>query len=38
MDKAKPSYQVQHHGTSNLPWDDQFVDELKVALTACRVM
>ncbi|KAI8626837.1 POT peptide transporter [Xylariaceae sp. FL1651] len=38
MDKAKPSYQSQHSGRSNLPWDDQFVDELKVALTACRVL
>ncbi|KAI0118721.1 POT peptide transporter [Nemania sp. FL0031] len=36
MDKAKPSYQLQHHGRTDLPWDDQFVDELKVALTACR--
>ncbi|KAJ8125713.1 hypothetical protein O1611_g7927 [Lasiodiplodia mahajangana] len=37
MDKAKPSYQLQHHGRTDLPWDDQFIDELKVALTACRV-
>lgn len=38
MDHAKPSYQIQQTGTSNVSWDDQFIDELKVALTACRVL
>ncbi|KAI0388510.1 POT peptide transporter [Xylariaceae sp. FL0594] len=39
MDKAKPSYQAQQQsGVSDLPWDDSFIDELKVALTACRVL
>jgi len=38
MDKAKPSYIVQEYGRADIPWDDHFVDELKVALVACRVL
>ncbi|POS69335.1 POT family protein [Diaporthe helianthi] len=38
MDKARPSYHIQQYGSSTLPWDDHFVDELKIALTACRVL
>ncbi|OGM44702.1 oligopeptide transporter [Aspergillus bombycis] len=39
MDHAKPSYLRQQQGeTIDLPWDDQFVDEIKVALMACRVI
>ncbi|KAI1267890.1 POT peptide transporter [Xylariaceae sp. FL1019] len=37
MDKAKPSYQNQH-GRSEIPWDDRFIDELKVAIAACRIL
>ncbi|EQL01067.1 POT family protein [Ophiocordyceps sinensis CO18] len=36
MDKAKPSYLAQH-GHSPVPWTDRFVDEIKIALVACRV-
>lgn len=38
MDHAKPSYLRQQGERIDLPWDDQFVDEIKVALMACRVM
>ncbi|KAB8069536.1 POT family-domain-containing protein [Aspergillus leporis] len=38
MDHAKPSYLRQQGETIDLPWDDQFVDEIKVALMACRVI
>lgn len=38
MDMAKPSNQTEQSGTSNVSWDDRFVDEIKVALTACRVL
>ncbi|KAL3419546.1 POT family protein [Phlyctema vagabunda] len=37
MDKAKPSYMIQEHGHSDVSWDDHFIDELKIALIACRV-
>ncbi|KAL4974139.1 POT family-domain-containing protein [Aspergillus desertorum] len=38
MDAAKPTWQAANGGSStNLPWDDHFVDELKRALVACRV-
>jgi len=38
MNAAKPSYQ-EERGTRRraTPWDDQFVDEIKRALIACRV-
>ncbi|KAI5807368.1 POT family-domain-containing protein [Peziza echinospora] len=37
MEVAKPSYQIANGGTSTVPWDDNFIDELKRALVACRV-
>ncbi|KAI0145504.1 POT peptide transporter [Xylariaceae sp. FL1272] len=37
MDKARPSYQNQQ-GRSDIPWDDRFIDELKVAIAACRIL
>lgn len=37
MDKAKPSYLTQH-GYSAVPWTDHFVDEIKIALVACRIL
>ncbi|GAM40037.1 integral membrane peptide transporter [Talaromyces pinophilus] len=37
MDAAKPSWQAEHGGNSNLRWDDHFVDEVKRALIACQV-
>lgn len=37
MDAAKPSYQEDHGSKKLLPWNDQFVEELKRALVACRV-
>jgi len=36
MDAPKPSY-VAEHGGSAVPWSDQFIDELKRALVACKV-
>ncbi|WDK09665.1 POT family protein [Colletotrichum graminicola] len=36
MDKAKPSYLAQH-GNASVPWNDHFIEEIKVALVACRV-
>lgn len=37
MDAAKPSWQAQRGGSTDLRWDDHFVDEVKRALVACRV-
>lgn len=37
MDAAKPSYQEKSGRNQRTPWDDQFVEELKRALVACRV-
>jgi len=37
MDAAKPSYQAALGKSSNLRWDDHFVDEVKRALVACQV-
>ncbi|KAG5977772.1 hypothetical protein E4U56_006891 [Claviceps arundinis] len=37
MDAAKPSWRAQNGKSSNLNWDDHFVDELKRALMACKV-
>ena len=37
MDTAKPSYTSQHGGRYQTPWSDQFVEELKRALIACRI-
>ncbi|OCL03552.1 putative MFS peptide transporter Ptr2 [Glonium stellatum] len=34
---AKPSYQQEIGGKTNLPWDDHFVEEVKRALVACKV-
>lgn len=36
MDAAKPSWQAEHGGRE-VDWTDQFVDELKRALVACKV-
>lgn len=38
MDAAKSSYQIQNGGTAHITWDDQFVEELKRGLYACRVL
>ncbi|PQE07853.1 MFS peptide transporter Ptr2 protein [Rutstroemia sp. NJR-2017a WRK4] len=37
MDAAKPTYQEEFGRKHRTPWDDQFVEELKRALVACRV-
>lgn len=37
MDAAKPSYQEELGQKYSIPWDDLFINELKRALTACRV-
>lgn len=40
MDAPKPSWQEANggrHANRQLPWDDQFVDEIKRALVACKV-
>lgn len=37
LDNAKRDYQMQKHGRT-VPWDDEFVKELKQGLVACRVM
>ncbi|PGH27485.1 hypothetical protein AJ80_00725 [Polytolypa hystricis UAMH7299] len=37
LDHAKEAYQMQNHGIG-VPWSDDFVDELKRGLIACRVI
>jgi POT family proton-dependent oligopeptide transporter len=37
MDAAKPSYQDEYGRRHQTPWDDQFVEEIKRALVACKV-
>ncbi|KAH8588490.1 POT family-domain-containing protein [Bisporella sp. PMI_857] len=37
LSNAKPEYQAMHYGQA-VPWTDQFVDELKRGLIACRVI
>ncbi|KAK5659573.1 hypothetical protein OQA88_775 [Cercophora sp. LCS_1] len=37
LDNAKGDYQLQRHGQT-VPWDDEFVNELKQGLVACRVI
>lgn len=37
MDAAKPSYQAANSLPQTTRWNDQFVDEVKRALVACRV-
>ncbi|EEQ27787.1 peptide transporter ptr2 [Microsporum canis] len=37
MDAPKPSYQAEHGNRRTVAWDDQFVEELKRALVACKV-
>jgi POT family proton-dependent oligopeptide transporter len=37
MDAAKPSYQAALGRTSQMRWDDHFVEEVKRALVACKV-
>ncbi|KAK8077093.1 peptide transporter ptr2 [Apiospora saccharicola] len=39
IDKGKPSYfSAEPNAQPNVPWDDHFIDELKVSLVACRVL
>ncbi|KAI2085171.1 peptide transporter ptr2 [Ophidiomyces ophidiicola] len=37
LDAPKPSWQAEHGHNRTLAWDDQFIDELKRALVACKV-
>ncbi|KAF2134439.1 DNA repair helicase, partial [Dothidotthia symphoricarpi CBS 119687] len=37
LEKAKPSYQQSVSRKHRISWDDEFVDELKSALVACKV-
>ncbi|KAK2750738.1 peptide transporter ptr2 [Myotisia sp. PD_48] len=37
MDAAKSTYQLATGGKYTIPWDDQFVEEIKRALVACKV-
>jgi POT family proton-dependent oligopeptide transporter len=37
MDAPKPSYQEEFGRKHQTPWDDQFIEELKRALQACKV-
>lgn len=37
MDAPKPSYLAEYGGNYKTPWSDQFIDELKRALVACKV-
>jgi POT family proton-dependent oligopeptide transporter len=37
LDGAKPSLRKTIRHPNELPWDDQFIDELKRALVACKV-
>ncbi|KAJ8062266.1 hypothetical protein OCU04_008814 [Sclerotinia nivalis] len=37
LDAAKPSYQAANNIPQSTQWNDQFVDEVKRALIACRV-
>ncbi|KAK2733060.1 hypothetical protein FQN57_002321 [Myotisia sp. PD_48] len=37
LDAPKPSYQAAHGKQRQVPWDDDFIDELKRALHACQV-
>ncbi|KAJ6438375.1 Di/tri peptide transporter 2 [Purpureocillium lavendulum] len=38
VDAAKPSALRARYGVSNVPYDDEFVDELKRGLYACRIL
>lgn len=35
LDAAEPAYQLEHHGRS-VPWDEQFVDDMRQAFQACK--
>ncbi|KAI9763596.1 MAG: peptide transporter ptr2 [Geoglossum simile] len=37
MNAAKPSYQQEYGGKHKTPWNDQFIEEIKRALVACKV-
>jgi dipeptide/tripeptide permease len=37
LNKAKPSHHDQGHRKHTIDWDDKFIEELKVALVACKV-
>jgi POT family proton-dependent oligopeptide transporter len=34
---ARPAFQAEQDSPQRLPWDDAFIDDLKMALSACRV-
>lgn len=36
LDAAEPAAQLEQYGRT-VPWDDQFVEDLRQALQACRV-
>lgn len=36
LDSAMPAVQLEKHGRT-VPWDDQYVEDLRQALQACRV-
>jgi POT family proton-dependent oligopeptide transporter len=37
LNAPKPSYQEEFGNSRKVPWDDQFIEELKRALIACKV-
>lgn len=37
IDAAKPSYQEEHGRKHKTPWTDQFIDEVKRGVVACKV-
>ena len=38
MNSAKPSVLQAKYGSSNVPYDDEFIEELKRGLYACRIL
>ncbi|KAM5429092.1 hypothetical protein McanMca71_007977 [Microsporum canis] len=37
LDHARPTYQAEEVSTETPPWDDIFIDDLRCALSACKV-
>ncbi|KZF20042.1 peptide transport protein PTR2 [Xylona heveae TC161] len=37
LNAAKPTYREEYGGSYSTPWNDSFVDEMRVALQACKV-
>jgi proton-dependent oligopeptide transporter, POT family len=37
MDAARPEFQLREHGQT-VPWEDNFVEELKSCLLVCRTL